>query len=346
MVIPATRTTLARSLKGLADPFEALERLLETGPQDPTQLFDRGLALLVQHLRADQVFICRATDLGMEVFWWSTANGEAPDLAVQELAFELCPRVLEQPGGHLLLRHTEGSWQTSAAGARTFLGVPLTRSDRVAGVLSVLDHGARTFGKRELALVKAVAALMGRTLEIEQLKYEMHHLRETLDLTRAVMEDGALRAPGSDLPTLRHMDLWLKPTLALAHRTGEAMTLAWWRLPGPLDDLLKLASTLRGEDLLVDLGGDAFLLLLPRTDQRKAVHLLEHLRDRLGPVPMGATLWYPAGPDDPHLHQAQKRAKTAYFKSLDGGGASVAWELQHPRPILDPARHRPGSDPR
>lgn len=347
MPLPAIRTLpkLARTRKGLEDPLLALERVVETGSPDPTVLFDRGLALLVQRLGADQVFISRATDLGMEVFWWATATGEAPDLAVQELAFELCPRVLEEPRGALVLRHTGEGWTTGDAGARTFLGVSLTPADQVAGVLSVLHGGARAFGKGELALVRAMASLMGKTLAIEQLKYELHHLRETLDLTRAVMEDGALRSPGSDLPTLRHLDVWLRPTQALARRTGEPMTVAWWRLPGSPEVLQTFARHLRGEDLLVDLGGDAFLLLLPRTAAQKAVPLLEQLRARIGPLPMGATLWHPGGPDDPHLRQAQKRAKAAYARSLEDGGASVAWELPPPGGKA-PAALRTSSDPR
>lgn len=344
MAQPANPTTrkILRARNGLADCLLALDGLLNTSFSDPTQLFDNGLTLLIQELKVDQVFICRATDLGMEIFWWATANGKAPDLAVQELASDLCPRVLDDPGGTLLL-HAEshrGSWRPSMTApgmdGRTFLGLGLTRCSAVTGVLSILSRGPKVFKEGELAMAKAVAALFGKTLEIEQLKYDLQRTREDLDLTKAVMEDGLLESGTTNLPNLRHLDVWMRPTLAIARRMREPMVMVRWRMPpGKVthDALKALAKALRGEDLLVDLGKDEFLLLLPRTTIRGAKLLLEDVRSKIGKIPMGATLWDPDHPQERSDHllgHAQKRTKTALKTSLEmaqEGAATVAWNL-------------------
>jgi hypothetical protein len=339
--IPTIRKIL-RTRNGLADRLLAFDGLLNTSSSDPTRLFDHGLTLLIKELKVNQVFICRSTDLGMEIFWWATANGEAPDLAVQELASDLCPRVLDDPGGTLLLQagSHRGSRRLSrtapGVGGRTFLGLALTRGCVVTGVLAILSRGPKVFKEAELAMAKTVAALFGKTLEIEQLKYDLQRTQEVLDLTKAVMEDGLLESGTTNLPNLRHLDVWMKPTLSIARRMRESMVLVRWRMPPgkvTLDALKALAKTLRGEDLLVDLGKDEFLLLLPRTNVRGAKLLLEDIRGKIGRVPMGATLWDPDCPQERSDHllgQAQKRTKTALRMSLEleqDGAARVAWNL-------------------
>lgn len=328
--------------RGLADHLEALGGLVDCLSPDPTHLFDQGLALLVDHLRVDRALICRATDLGIEVIWWATASGRAPDLADQELAHAFCPQVLAAPGGSLVLRDArrEGSWASPAAarrsGVRAYLGVSLSRTGPVVGVLSVDGARAKTFSRGEVAMVKGVAALFGKILEIEQLKHSLRLTQDNLDLTRAVMEDGLLEAPGSRLPNLRFLDIWLRAGLFMARRRGEPMALVRWGLPphrAGLRALRKAARGLRGEDLLVDLGRDEYLLLLPRTDQGGAGTVLAKLRQDLGSLPMGATLWDPGHPgdrDDLALGRALKRAQAGLDRSRRaalGGSPAVVWEV-------------------
>ncbi len=338
---PATRTP-PRTRKGLADHLEALGGLVDCLSPDPTHLFDQGLALLVDHLRVDRALICRATDLGIEVIWWATGSGRAPNLADQELAHAFCPQVLDAPGGSLVLRDAqrEGSWAAPAAarrsGVRAYLGVSLSRTGPVVGVLSVDCARAKTFSRGEVAMVKGVAGLFGKVLEIEQLKHSLRLTQDTLDLTRAVMEDGLLEASGSRLPNLRFLDIWLQAGLFMARRRGESMALVRWGLPphrAGLRALRKVAQGLRGEDLLVDMGRDEFLLLLPRTDQAGAGTLLGKLRQDLGGLPMGATVWNPGHPadrDDLVLAHALKRAQAGLDRSrraAQRGSPEVVWDL-------------------
>jgi len=98
------------------------------------------------------------------------------------------------------------------------------------------------------------------------------------------------------LPNLHYLDIWLKANLYLARRRGECMCLARWDLPMTREmtkHLKAVADALRGEDLLVDMGRDRFLLLLPRTPREGAQILLARIRARIGETPMGATLWDP-----------------------------------------------------
>ena len=61
---------------------------------------------------------------------------------------------------------------------------------------------------------------------------------------------------------------------------------------------LTSASThLRGEDLLVELSADQYLLLMPHTSESGAEVLVERLRKHLGAFPTGITLWFPDGRD-------------------------------------------------
>ena len=97
--------------------------------------------------------------------------------------------------------------------------------------------------------------------------------------------------------------------------------------------LKEVADALRGEDLLVDLGQDEFLLLLPRTGILGAEILLERIRAPLGPIPMGATLWHPLHKldrDDLAIRHATQRAVEALQRSLKrsgGGMGDLVWEL-------------------
>jgi len=167
------------------------------------------------------------------------------------------------------------------------------------------------------------ANLFSKTLEVENLKHELRVTRDALDLTSAVVEDSALESSATRLPTRPYLDIWLKANLYLARRRGEAMAVAQFQLelsPDRRRRLKEVAEALRGEDLLVDLGHQAFLLLLPRTPQEGAQILLDRIRQRLGAVPMGATLWNPlhrTDRDDLALKKASHRVALALGRSQE-----------------------------
>ena len=119
------------------------------------------------------------------------------------------------------------------------------------------------------------------------------------------------------------------------------MAVARWRMPLTRETgrvLKEISDALRGEDLLVDLGQEEFLLLLPRTVQDGAQILLDRMRARLGEVPMGATLWNPlhkADRNDLVLRNAMQRAVLGYRRSQELAtpqGAEVVWDLLLLRP--------------
>jgi len=78
------------------------------------------------------------------------------------------------------------------------------------------------------------------------------------------------------------------------------MALALWSQPmvaGTKGRLAAAAGHLRGEDLLVELSADQYLLLMPHTSDTGAVVLLARIRETVGRHPTGATLWHPDGKD-------------------------------------------------
>ncbi|MDP2876205.1 MAG: GAF domain-containing protein [Holophaga sp.] len=325
-VKPNYRRARVRKAGGPRSHLHALGELVDHSFPDPTRLFDHGLALMVQELGVDHAVMSRLTDLGWEAFWWATAPGIEPDLAIHEPTYSFCPHVLEHPGRTLMIRDaaTCPTWKDHRAvreqGIKAYLGAGLCQSGRIIGVLSVTSHKSKAFSHAEVAMVKALANLFGKTLEVEQLKHELRMTRDALDLTTAIVEDSALEAPASRLPNLHYLDIWLKANLFLARRRGESITLVQWTLPLTQDsqkNLREVSEALRGEDLLVDMGHESFLLLLPHTTQEGAQILLERIQSKLGPVPMGATLWNPlhrTDRDDLTLKFGLKRAHLALLR--------------------------------
>lgn len=322
--------------------LSALGRLVDGAFPDPTQFFDHGLALLVQQLGVDRAVMARLTDLGWEAFWWATAEGTTADEAVHQPAVTFCPQVLEHPQRTLAIKDASGepAWKGHEAyrtlGIRAFLGAPLAMSGRFLGVLSASSARPKAWTRAEVAMVKALANLFSKTLEVETLKHELNVTRDALDLTSAVVEDSALESSATRLPNRHYLNIWLKANLYLARRRNEGMSLAQFHLelnPERRRKLKEVAEALRGEDLLVDLGHEAFLLLLPHTPQEGAQILLDRIRQRLGPVPMGATLWNPmlkVDRDDLSLRHACHRAALALGRSQElfrHGASQVVWDV-------------------
>ena len=89
------------------------------------------------------------------------------------------------------------------------------------------------------------------------------------------------------------------------------------------ETIRKVVGTLRGNDLLVELGLRRFLLILPQTLQEGAQVLLDRIRVELGNPAMGATLWLPER-DDLLLGAALRRAEQARVEALAAGGG-IQW---------------------
>ena len=211
------------------------------------------------------------------------------------------------------------------------------------GTLAVLHGQPFVFSTDDLDFIKSVAGLLGRALEIENLKYKLEVAHESLALSTAVVQDSALENAISGLPNSRFLDVWLRSHMHQARRQNQIMTLAMWEgVEGnpSVKALRKVAQGLRGDDLLVELAPGRYLLLLPHTHQEGSEIPLNRLRADLGNPPMGATLWLPER-DDLMMRAALRRVDQARQEAArEAGEGQVKWKLATLVTLDDP----PGVD--
>lgn len=315
----------------------ALDALGRVGLGSPGALFDQGLQLLTQQLHVEQAAVLLQTEQGLERIWPAPAEGE-PEA---DLSFTFAARALSHPNRPLVIRDAAQDpqwadhWQR--LGVRSTLCVPLCGSGKVLGVLVVESAQARDWRRTEIAMVSIMAHLFSKTFEVEALRADLWRTREALELTSAVVADNALESPLTGLPNRHYLEIWTRSSLYLARRKGEPMAVATWTQPaepGQKQTLKRIADALRGEDLLVDLGQDQLLLLLPGTDAAGAAVLLDRVRAVTGRRAMGATLWDPLlAPDCNHgsLDAALGRARSAQEESAGTPGArALVWNMLKP----------------
>jgi hypothetical protein len=310
----------------------ALSDLLGNSHADAARLFEQGLAVLRQALGVEQALLTRVTHLGHEVLWWASAADSTMSGIFEAPEKGFCPFVIAHPDRPLVIHDSaaEPRWCKSPAylelGIRAYAGVSLKVGDQAVGTLCVQHHAPCSFSHAELALLKTMGHLMARTLETENLKQELQSALGALELSSAVVEDSALVSARSGLPNRRYLDIWLRSTLFLARRRREPMTLALWSQPlvaGVKGRLATVAGGLRGEDLLVELSADQYLLLLPHTAEPGFELLLNRLRETLGNHPTGATLWLPNG-EDMTMKSALRRVAKA-FTDANREGSPLLW---------------------
>ncbi|HEY3399589.1 MAG TPA: GAF domain-containing protein [Geothrix sp.] len=315
-----------------ADHLAALADLLNTSREEPAHLFEQGLALLVDRLDVDRALLTRVTALGYEVFWWAVADGVSMASVFQAPEKGFCPWVMAHPDRPLAIRNaaTESRWQKSSGllelGIRAYAGVALKDGENVVGTLCVQHHAPKAFDRSETELIRAMGHLMARALESESLKQELRGAIEALELSGAIVEDSALQSARSGMPNRRYLDIWLRASLFMARRRKEPIALALWSQPmvtGTKGRLAAAAAHLRGEDLLIELSVDQYLLIMPHTSEEGAEVLLERLRGILGQHPTGATLWFP-DENDMTLKSALTRAGKG-FTAANRSGKPLVW---------------------
>ena len=320
----------------------ALAELAEPNFPHATQFFNHGLEVLVKQLGVDRAAMTRVANQGLETCWWALGESVGAEDAIHETDEFFSPRVMDDPTRALSIPDLQADTELAAhpiarrLGIRTYLGLPLRNAGKCIGILSLQSLQPRVFTAEELAFAKVMALLFARTLDSETLRDDLQATRNVLDLTAAVMEDHSLESPATRLPNRRYLEIWLKAHLYLAQRRGEPMSVTHWRVTMDLEtkqNLREIGAALRGEDLLVDLGDETVLLLLPHTDTEGTQILLERIRAVLGPIPMGATLWQPLHPVDSGdlaIQQALLRASEARDYSEETareGDAEVQWML-------------------
>ena len=222
------------------------------------------------------------------------------------------------------------SWRKSTGyqelGIRSYAGVALRVGDQAHGTLCVQHHAPHAFTRAELALLRTMGHLIARTLESENLKQELQAALDARELSSAIVEDSALLSARSGLPNRRYLDIWLRSSLFMARRRREPMAIALWSQPmvaGTKGRLAAVAGHLRGEDLLVELSSDQYLLLLPHTSDSGAEVLLTRVRETVGPHPTGAALWLPDG-KDMTMKSALRRVAKA-FTDANREGLPLLW---------------------
>ncbi len=316
------------------DHLAALAELLGRDSSDPVRLFEHSLALLRERLDADRALLTRVSGLGHEIFWWSAAHEKAMHRIFEHPEQGYCSWVLAHPERPLVIRDAaqDPRWKDhpgcTELGIRAYAGVVLREGDKVVGTLCVQHDAPLAMGRGALSLLKALGHLLSKTLEAEQLKQELLATRDALELSSAVVQDSALQSPRTGLPNRRYLDIWTRATVFLARRRNEEMALALWNQPmerGFKSRLAGVSSALRGEDLLVELDPDRYLLLMPHTTPEGADVLLARVREQLGPHPVGATLWQPTD-EDLYLRDALLRASHALAEARRKG-VPTAWEL-------------------
>lgn len=318
--------------------MRALGELLRNDGLDPFALFDASLELLIRQFMVDHALITRISEGQLDTFWWVQAgNGAREPMAVHQ-SLRLCQRVLQEPEGSLAL----GTVSPSEGGAwlRAFAGVVLREGGKPIGTLAVLHGQPFVFSNEDLDFIKSVAGLLGRALEIENLKFKLEVAQESLALSTAVVQDSALESAVSRLPNGRFFEVWMKGHMHQARRQNQILSLAVWEgaQGGTSPDLLRqVAQSLRGDDLLVELAVGRYLILLPHTNQEGAEILLTRVRKDLGQPFMGATLWLPER-DDLMMRAGLRRAEQARQEAVrDGGGGALRWKLPTLVTLEDPA---------
>lgn len=308
--------------------LHALGELLRRQDLDPFALFDAALGLLIRQFQFDHAVITRLSEDRLDTFWWVAAGTGAKEPVEVQQGLRLCERVLNEPDGCLSLGTVfpgeGGPW------LQAFAGAVLREGGRSIGTLAILHSHPYAFCDGDLDFIKSVAGLLGRALEIENLRYQLQVAQDTLALSTAVAQDSTLESPVTGLPNGRFLEVWMKGHLHHARRQKETLTVAigeWvGQIPSP-DQIRTVAHTLRGDDLMVELSPRRFLLVLPQTLEEGARILLDRVRLELGNPHIGATLWLPDR-DDLMLNAAMRRAEQARQEAhKEGETRGIRWKF-------------------
>jgi len=317
----------------LDELVEAIQTLLQVTSREDPLFLAHGLELLVQHMHADQAFLVILDGSVFRTQWWFPEHpGEKAPVAVPSL----CSWLLENPHRTLVLRNIakDGRWKEDpdlrALGIRAAAGTTLMVGGSLKGMVFLHYAKAHTFTRAEMAILTAVTSYLARILEIENLKSALRDLENSLAITRAVVEDSTIQDLATDLPNLRYLEIWMKANLVAASREHDVMTVAIWSLKPDAPDGVKrvreVAERIRGGDLLVSMGHGQFLLILQRTPKGLGQVFLTRLREKLGDLPMGATIWVP-GVDDVRLESTRKRLEGALGESQALAKPTLVWRL-------------------
>jgi GAF domain-containing protein len=320
----------------LDELVEAIQTLLQVTSREDPQFLSHGIKLLMEHMHSDQAYLVTLVGGVLTTQWWlpEGPGGKAPPQIAS-----LCQWLLDNPLRTLVLRDIpqDERWkddpELKAGGIRAAAGAALLENGQVRGLVFLHYQAPHVFTRAEMALLAAVANYLSRILEIENLKSALSDLENFLAITRAVVEDSNIQDSATDLPNQRYLDIWLKANLVAASREHEVMTVAEWCLdveaPDGVTRIREVTERIRGGDLLVSMGQGQFLLVLPRMPKGLGQIFLQRIRQKLGEIPMGATLWVP-GSDDIRLESVRRRLDQAWEESRSKPAHELVWKLPEP----------------
>ena len=317
-----------RSLKHLV---AAVHGLFHAGEGSEPNLLGHGMELLARHLGATQTCLVMTDGPTLDTRWWYPEEADQiPPVPV----VPFCLWLLEHPERVLAVENTATNPHVCGRLPAGFphgavLGCALRHGQGVRALLFASFDAPRTLLRTDTALIEAVALLLGRFMEVQDLKQSVLRLEDALAITQAVMEDSSIRDAETDLPNLRYLEVWEKALLSSDHRPAS-LVVAEFQVPLSRDReparIRSASAGVRAGDLLLRVGSDRFMVVFRHTPHSIAHVLLLRLRSQLGGGAMGATLWIP-GPTGLGLASCRERLDAALKESMGMDTPGLVWSL-------------------
>jgi diguanylate cyclase (GGDEF)-like protein len=253
---------------------------------DFNQACEDAVRLVAELLRAEQVVLAFSTHHDAELTTMATHGIPPEDVPLPWCQHGVRRAMKERKV--VVAPASEGrAWLSSSVNDRRMFYVPLPSLDRLAGLL-ILVGGRKASDLNDKTLLTTIGLTMGLTLD------NLHH---TVDLREVAMHDELTR-----LFNRRYFFDQLEKQLKAARRSDRPLGLLLLDVDGlklindtyghnvgdaALANLGKLlARRVRAEDIPARIGGDEFAVLMPDTDERRALAAAARLEKALQAKPI------------------------------------------------------------
>ena len=257
---------------------------------DFKQACEDAVRLVAELLRAEQVILALSAHHDAELTTMAT-HGIPPEDVPLATPLPWCQGAVKQAMKEhkiVVAPASEGrAWLPSSAGHSRMFYVPLLSLDRFVGLL-ILVGGRKAADLNDNTLLTTIGLTMGLTLE------NLHH---TVDLREVATHDELTR-----LYNRRYFFEQLEKELRAAQRSNKPLGLLLMDVDSlklindthghhvgdaALANLGKLlAKRVRSEDIPARIGGDEFAVLMPETDERRALAAAARLEKALQAKPI------------------------------------------------------------
>jgi len=258
--------------------------------RDFKQACEAAVRLVAELLRADQVVLAFGEHHDGELTTMAT-HGISPEDVPLATPLPWCQRPVKRAMKERRVVVTPASegraWLPSSAGRSQIFYVPLLSLDRLVGLL-ILVGGRKAPDLKDNTLLTAIGLTMGLTLD------NLHH---AADLREVATHDELTR-----LSNRRYFFEQLEKQLTAARRSSRPLALLLMDVDSlklvndtyghnvgdaALANLGKLlARRVRAEDIAARIGGDEFAVLMPDTDERRALAAAARLEKSLQTKPI------------------------------------------------------------